>query len=502
MKILNVTQIREADQYTILNEPISSVDLMERAARELFIWIAERFDHSVRFCIICGPGNNGGDGLVLARLLNNHGYQSRTFYIESENFSSDFSTNRERLEKLENIQIGTISDQSSIPDINKGEVIIDAIFGSGLSKQAKGLYAEIIKKINGAGNIVISVDMPSGLFADESSIGKDIVIVNATYTLSFQFPKLAFMFPENYQHVGEWHILPIGLHDDFISKAGTNFIYCDDTEVKPMLKSRSKFAHKGNFGHVLLIAGSYGKMGAAVLSSRAVHRTGAGLLTSHIPSHGIQILQTASPETMLSIDESEKWFSKVPVMSAYNAIGIGPGIGTAKETAGALKFLIQETPTGILFDADAINILSENKTWLGFLPQGCIFTPHIGEFKRLAGDSKNDFDRLQLQKEFSFKNQCYVVLKGAHTCITTPSGNCYFNASGNPGMATGGSGDVLTGIILGLLAQGYSQVEACILGTFLHGRAGDLALANNCYESLIAGDIVNHIGRAFISLNQ
>lgn len=497
MKILSVPQIREADQYTIENEPISSIDLMERAAKELFIWIAGHFEPNVNFCVICGPGNNGGDGMALSRMMQKHGFKVRTFYLTSEKFSPDFLINKEKLEIIEHVDLKEITDVNSIPVFQKDEVIIDAIFGSGLTKPVKGFIAEVIKKINGSGNLVVAIDIPSGLFAGESSVGLGGEMVNATFTLSFQFPKLAFMFPENYQFVGDWHILPIGLHQDFISTAETSLFYCDDAEVRPMLKSKSKFAHKGNFGHVLLIAGSYGKMGAAVLASRAAHRIGSGLVTTHIPSHGIQILQVASPETMLSVDESEKIFSKVPVMSNFNAIGIGPGIGTNPKTAEALKFLIQETPGGLLFDADAINILSENKTWLGFLPQGCIFTPHIGEFKRLVGSYSNDFDRMKLQKDFSFKNQCYVVLKGAHTCITTPSGNCFFNSTGNPGMATGGSGDVLTGIILGLLAQGYSAVESCILGTFIHGRAGDLALDNQSYESLIASDIIDHIGKAF-----
>jgi len=430
-------------------------------------------------------------------MLTDMGYPVRVLYLHSDRYSEDFSANMQRLEKSEKLNPEKLNENIPVPEFTKAEVIVDALYGSGLSKPIKGYPAEIVRQINGSGNLVISVDIPSGLFADEKSSPKEGAVINANITLTFQLPKLAFMFPENHPFVGEWHVLNIGLSEKYLQEAETQYFYLDEKEIKPVLKSRPKFSHKGNFGHALLIAGSYGKMGAAIMAARAAHRSGAGLVTAHVPAHGIPVLQNASPETMLSADESELMFSKPPQIQACNAIGIGPGLGTHPKTASALKLLIQETHTRLLLDADAINILAENKTWLSFLPQGCILTPHIGEFSRLTKKTDDGFERLKLQKEFSFRYQCYVVLKGAYTSISTPSGKVFFNSTGNPGMATGGSGDVLTGIILGLMAQGYESLESCLLAVWLHGKAGDLALNDQSYESLIASDITNHLGSAF-----
>lgn len=501
MKILPVEKIREADAYTIKNEPIKSIDLMERAATQCYKWIRKKTDNTMPVKVFCGPGNNGGDGLVVARLLAEKDYDVTVFIVRfTEKGSEDFDKNLVRLKEPEIIEISEIRDGDPFPEITADDLVIDAIFGSGLSRPVKGFMAKLIEKINKSGAITIAIDAPSGLFSDENSTGKDGAIVEADYTLTFQLPKRAFLYPENDKFVGDWVVLPIGLMQDFIDSAEVKNYTIEREEVRQLIKPRNKFAHKGHFGHALLIAGGYGKMGAAVMAAKAALRSGAGLVTALIPKLGNSIIQTALPECMVSIDEHEEVFSKVPDLGMYNAIGVGPGIGMRKETQSALKMLIQNAGGPIVFDADAINILGENNTWISFVPAGSIFTPHPKEFERLAGKSSDNFEQHQKQTDFSVKNKVYVVLKGAHTCITTPSGESFFNTTGNPGMATGGSGDVLTGIILGLLAQNYHPKEAAILGVYLHGLAGDKAAKRKTQQAMIAGDIIENLGRAFKTL--
>lgn len=501
MKIFSTYQIREADAYTIKNEPIPSIDLMERAAVQLYRWVKKKVDNTHRIIVFTGLGNNGGDGLVLARLLLKKGYDVRVYIVKySDKTSEDFAISRERLSDLQAKAIYELNEDSKLPEINLDDIIVDAIFGSGLARPVKGFIRKVIEHINNVEAVKIAVDVPSGLFADSHSNPKEGAIVRADYTLSFQMPKLAFLLPENDQFVGHWYILDIGLSADFINQTPSNHFLMQKRDVYPMLKARRKYDHKGSFGHALLIAGGYGKMGAAILASKACLRSGVGLLHTHVPKAAVQIMQTATPETMLSIDRYDNYFSEIPNLAPYDAVGVGPGLGLEKQSQMALKLLIQEYQNPIVFDADALNILSENKTWLAFLPKNSILTPHPKEFERLVGKWANDFEKLKLLKDFCFKHGVYVVLKGAHTVTCFPDGKFYFNSSGNPGMATAGSGDVLTGLITGLLAQGYSAGIAAVLGVYLHGSAGDIAARKQGQEAMLAGDMIENIGKAFKKL--
>ncbi len=451
--------------------------------------------------IFCGLGNNGGDGFALGRMLAKSGFQVTVVVVKySDKISDSCRINYNRTKETKKLKLIEINEVNTLPQISDEDLIVDAIFGSGLTRPITGFIAGIIEHINKSNAVVISIDAPSGFFCDTSNHFNNGAIIRADYTLSFQFPKLGFLFPENDIFVGQWTVLPIGLHPQFIEKVKVENYFIRTEDARMILKSRSKFSHKGSYGHGLLIAGGYGKMGAAVLAAKAGLRSGAGLITAHIPEKGNTIIQTAVPEAMVNIDNDPKFFSEVPQLAKYNAIAIGPGIGVDDETQKALKTLIQNTTVPLIFDADALNILSENKTWIPFIPTGSIYTPHPGEFQRLIGKASNDFERNKMQREFSVKNQAYVILKGAHTAITCPDGSCYFNSNGNPGMATGGSGDVLTGILLGLIARGYSSKFASILGVFLHGLAGDIAAERKGYEALIAGDIVDNLGRAYKKL--
>ncbi|MFC1731569.1 NAD(P)H-hydrate dehydratase [candidate division KSB1 bacterium] len=503
MKILPIEQVRLADAYTIKNEPIADIDLMERAAGECYKWIIDHLDSNKKVKIFCGLGNNGGDGLVIARLLAQNGFHVEVYMMRfSDKISESCDINLKRVNDINEIKVYDLFEKDPLPALGDNDIIIDALFGSGLARTVEGFIAKIIDHINDNSAVVIAIDVPSGLFCDESNMNQKGSIIKADYTLTFKPPKLAFMFPENDPYVGNWQFLDIGLMKEFIDSVESDHYLTGQNDILPLLKKRNRFSHKGQFGHGLLISGSYGKMGACILGVKAGLRSGIGLLTAHVPKCGYTIIQSSVPESMVSIDENETHFSSLPDISNYNAIAIGPGIGMHEESQNSLKLLIQNTRLPIIFDADAINILADNKTWLPFIPPACIFTPHPKEFERLIGKSSNNFERNKMQLEFSLKYKCYVVLKGAFTAITCPDGKTWFNPTGNAGMATAGSGDVLTGIILGLIAQGYSSKEACILGVYIHGLAGDMAANEKGQLSMVAGDIINNLGKAILSLSK
>lgn len=498
MKILNSKQIREADQYTIQNEPISSIDLMERASYALSNLFQQLFkDKTIPICIFAGSGNNGGDALALARMLAVKHYNVNVYILDKTKGSDDFETNLKRLSVINPDIITKIKTANHFPFFENETIIVDGIFGSGLNRAIEGVWADLIDYINSANKTVFAIDIPSGLFCDDNQTNTSPHILKATYTVSFQFQKFAFLLSDNAPFIGELFVKDIRLLPGAIDKAQTNTFLIDEEIIIPILKRRDKFSHKGTFGHALLIAGSYGKMGAAVLAAQSCLRSGAGLLTAHVPHWGYNIIQTASPETMVSIDQSEMMFTTLPDLSPYNAIGIGPGLGTKQNTSKGLKELFTETEFPLVIDADALNIISAEPELLRLIPQNSILTPHPGEFDRLTGKSTSHHERINKQIEFSKTNGLILVLKGANTTISTPDGKLFFNSTGNPGMATAGCGDVLTGIILGLLAQSYTPEQAAICGVYIHGMAGDLAILEQSEHSLIARDITNNLGAAY-----
>lgn len=495
MKILTAQQISEVDKYTIQHEPILSIDLMERASQKCVDWILKKFDAKNTFAIFCGVGNNGGDGLAIARLLLDKKYKVKVYVVEfSKNYSADFSVNLERLKKMK-AEIEVLTETNYQFAISKECIVVDAIFGSGLNKPINGFVSAVVQQLNQ--NTIVSIDMPSGMFCENNEENDLSGVVKATYTLTFQQPKLAMMFPQYAAVFGEIEVLNIGLHEEFIHQQQTSFYFTTKNDVIKNILKRAKFSHKGTFGHALLVSGSKGKMGAAVLSSKACLRSGVGLLTTHVPQVGLSVMQTAVPEAMCSVDENKDYFTSIKDTEKYDAIGVGPGIGLEKQTQNALKLLIQNTVVPMVIDADGLNILAENKTWIAFLPNNSILTPHPKEFERLVGKWNSDEERLQLQRDLAIKHQLVVVLKGAYTAVALPNGKVYFNSSGNAGMATAGSGDVLTGIITSLLAQGYAPEQAAITGVYLHGIAGDLAKENVGEIALIASDIIEQLPNAY-----
>ncbi len=496
MRIPTTDQIRAWDAYTIEREPIASIDLMERAAGVFTAWFTSQYpDAHLPVYIFAGTGNNGGDGVAVARLLHQRGYDvSLSICDFGGRHSADFTQQIQRLPAHGNVPVTWLKSPSDAQLPRPDAVVIDALFGTGLKRSLDGLWTAMIEWLNRLPNEKVAIDLPSGLFADQPTTGP---CVHATKTFCFEAPRKAFFFSENADRVGEWSLGSIGLHPSFWEKQSALDNYLTARDVGQIVRPRNRFSHKGNYGHALLICGRKGSMGAALLAARACLRSGVGLLTTHVPSSGYEILQLGAPEAMCDVGlDSDHWVA-LPELGPYSAIGVGCGIGRAASTAQALKRLLQKARVPLVLDADALNLLAQRKEWFQYLPPASILTPHPKEFERLFGPTPNSFERNALQRAKARELGVYLILKGAYTCIACPDGTCWFNSTGNPGMATGGSGDVLTGLLTGLLAQGYSPFESSLLGVYLHGLAGDLAAAQCSQPGLIAGDITTFLPEAW-----
>lgn len=496
MKIFTTEQIRAWDAYTIEHEPIASVDLMNRAAQTFVDWFSGVYPDTERpVYVFAGTGNNGGDGIAAARLLHFRFYAAKVFVCDfSGKHSADFDAQIQALPPRGAVEVHWLKDAAPMPEAPRNAVIIDALFGSGLARPLTGDWAVAVDYLNRLPNEKVAIDLPSGLFADAPSEGP---CIRATRTFTFETPKLAFFFPENAERVGEWAFGSIGLHPDYARDTGAPFHFVTLPDIQHLVKPRPRFSHKGTFGHALLINGSYGKMGAAVLAARACLRAGVGLLTAHAPQKGCDILQISAPEAMYSTDAHADIWTEVPDLERFTAVGAGCGIGTAPETALALEALLRKSTTPLVLDADALNLLSAHPEWWRMIPANTVLTPHPKEFDRLFGPSAGAFERFNRQREKAREHGVFIVLKGACTVTACPDGACYFNSTGNPGMATGGSGDVLTGILTALLAQGYPPREACLLGVYLHGLAGDIAAGEGSQPGLTAGDLAAYLPKAW-----
>lgn len=506
MKILLANQIREADAYTIAYEPVTPLNLMERAAAACVSWMKEHLEKDAHVVIFCGTGNNGGDGLAIARLLQEETSLQVTAFVcgTEDKLTPESAENLKRLRKQHASGVHIIQGMNDLFHFAFDEqaVFVDALFGTGLNRPVEGWLAELVNWFNKQHQPVIAIDMPSGLYADDNTDNDFKTVIQAAHTLTFQAPKLAFMFAENSSWVQHFRVLDIGLHPDFMATVNTSYHYITPADIVTIFQPRPKFGHKGDFGHALIGGGSRGKMGAAVLASSAALRAGAGLVTAFIPKCGYSILQTAQPVAMVVESESDDHLSGNIKTEAFDVVALGPGMGQEDDTQHLLKRLIQDTRAPLVLDADALNILAANKTWLHFLPKNTILTPHPGEFDRLTENHKRGYDRMKSQRELAMKLGVIIVLKGAHTSVALPDGRVFFNSSGNPGMAKAGSGDVLTGIIAALVAQGYAEADAAILGVFVHGLAGDIMAAESSEESLTATDIIAGLAPAFRQLHE
>ncbi len=474
-------------------EPIASIDLMERAATACTQWLMVSGLQNKLIKIFCGTGNNGGDGLAIARLLVEKGINPAVYVIGDDlKGSNDFQINLKKLQSFSEIHF--IDSQNEFPAIDKDDLIIDCLFGSGLNRPLEGINKEILEHINTSNAVVVSIDTPSGMFIDKSS--KSNSIVKADHVLTFQSLKLCFLVAENAVYFGKVEVLDIKLNKKFPESVDTIFELVDEQLVTSYIKPRNEFSHKGTYGHALLIAGNKGKMGAAVLAARACLRSGVGLLTVNIPAEQSPIIQETVPEAMVAMREDA-----LPGLDKFSAIGIGPGLGTDERSEKIVFNILEQSKHSVLLDADALTILSTHTGWLKKIPAGSILTPHPKEFERVFGVCENDFERLEKAIEQSKQYPFIIILKGHYTLISS-NGKGYFNNTGNAGLAKGGSGDTLTGIITSLLAQGYGSLEAAITGVWLHGSAADLALETQSMESMLPSDLIEFIGKAFDRLRK
>lgn len=490
----------EADKATEANEGITSIDLMERAARQAFEWIDNSLKGSqVPIHIFCGIGNNGGDGMALGRMLLSKGYSTHCYVVNySEKRSKCFLINYDRYKNITKVWPKLIKGTHDFPELTNEGILVDAIFGIGLNRPLEGWVKELVQHINKANAFTLSIDIPSGLFIDASTPDFEAVI-KANLTLTFQAPKLPFFLPETAGFTQSFQILDIGLDPEYLYKTRTEAKLILKNDAQGMYLPRRKFDHKGSYGHALIVGGSYGKMGAVTLATKSCLRSGAGKVTAYIPKCGYSTLQTAVPEAMVITDENENQITQFPTTEGFQAIGIGIGLGTHKETANGFENFLKNQKALLVLDADALNLLSEQKALLDLVPPKSVLTPHPGELERLIGNWKDDFEKLAKTKKLSKKLDSVIVIKGAHT-ITVYQDNLYINTTGNPGMATAGTGDVLTGILTGLMAQGYDSLIAAVFGVYLHGSAGDIASQHQGFNSLIAGDLIDFLGEAFLEL--
>jgi len=498
MYILTPEQISKADKATITNNNISSIDLMEHAATQCFQWLHSRLQgQNIKIHIFCGIGNNGGDGLVIARHLFQHGYNVDCYVVNfSEKRTDEFLFNYNELKEFGEWPT-IINSEKDFPKISFEDIVIDAIFGIGLTREPVGFTKNLIQYINSTKVFTIAIDMPSGIFGDKSVTDKDSVL-KAGHTLTFQSPKLAFFLPENGDFINTWEVINIGLDENYIQGLNPKLHFISKKEIQPLYKNRNKWSHKGHYGHTLIIGGSFGKIGAVTLATKAALKIGSGLVSSYVPKCGYNILQISVPEAMTEVDD-EKTLTYFNFKTIPSVIGIGPGMGTHEKTAIGFEKFINTNKLPLVLDADAINLLSQNKKLLPSLPNKTILTPHPKELERLIGSWKNDYDKLNMASLFSKEHSVILVLKGAHTAIIDGE-SMYFNSTGNPALATAGSGDVLTGIITGLIAQGYEALSSALLGVYLHGKTANIGSQEMGYEAFTATSILEYLPAAILDL--
>lgn len=499
MKIFSAQQMRMADEATMISEKITSLELMERAATQIFNLIHSKLQGSPVFIhVFCGLGNNGGDGLVVSRLLVEHGYNVKTYIVNfSDNRSKDFLINYDRLKEIAKDWPVQLKSEEDFPELKREDIVIDAVFGIGLNRPLVSWVVSLLKHINGSRCFTLSIDIPSGLYSNKAPDDPDGVIF-ADITVTFQLPKIIFFLPQTGMYTQDLEVIDIGLDRNFLLENPGIGILISKNEVVPLYRPRHKFGHKGTYGHCMIIGGSYGKMGSIVLATKSALRTGAGMVTSYIPECGYEILQTAVPEAMVIADSDDE-LEEITLDFKPAAIGIGIGLGTSEKTVKALGKFITENKSPLVIDADGINILARNPEFLKELPKNTILTPHPKELERLLGVWEDDFDKIEKTKAFSKQYDCIVVIKGANS-ITVFEDQLYVNNTGNPGMATAGSGDVLTGMITALLAQNYAPLHAAVFGVYLHGSSADIAIQKTGFEGLIASEIIDHIGPSFLEL--
>lgn len=495
MKIFPSDMIAEIDRATCEAQNIDSIELMERAASAISCEIVSRFLPSQRIVVIAGPGNNGGDALAAARMLIERGYRRLEIYLfnVTGKLSHDCEEQRKRLITIDGIQFTEITKGFTPPALGRGDVVLDGLFGAGLSRPLEGGFKTLVQYINESNAFTISVDVPSGMFSEWNQVTNRRDMIHASLTLAISFPRISFFFEEHADIVGEWKILDIELDQAKVRATSSQWFWVEERNVRRVLKPRPPFANKRDFGSVMVMAGSMGMMGAAVMCARAAMRAGAGLVTVHSARCGMQVIQGSVCEAMFEPDKNERYITDMRLHYNHNAVGVGPGIGTYDETVNALEGLLKNVSSPLVLDADALNCMAKRPALLSLVPPMSVITPHKGEFDRLFGEHESDEDRLRKAVEQAQYYNIIIALKGRYTAVVRPDGKVYFNSTGNPGMATAGAGDVLTGVITALAAQGYKPEMAATAGVYIHGLAGDMAAADLGQYGMTASDIIDRL---------
>lgn len=505
MKIFNSEDIRAINRRTMETDGISSLELIERVAQGVASEIASRWRPNKPVMVFAGSGKNGADALSVARILSLLGFSVTVYLLNigGNRLGRDCRDCRDKLiAEAPGVAFKEITGNFTMPEINSSHLVIDGLFGTGLKGALTGGFMMLVRYINDSGATVVSIDVPSGMNGDLCTDAVNRNIIHADLTLTVQFPRPAFFMKENAELIGEWKALDINLNQEIIRSTPTGFHLVESNEVRSLLRPRSLFSSKADYGSALLVAGSYGMMGAAVLSARGALRAGAGKVSVHAPMCGYEILQSSVPEAMFIADSDS---SKLVVGSIkpehdYSAIGLGCGLGTHENTVNALEKFLQSRTRPVVLDADALNCIAKRPSMLSDIPVLSVLTPHAGEFDRLFGNNPTDEARLLKAIDVAHYYNITILLKGHYTALVRPDHKVYFNSTGTPAMATPGSGDVLTGVITSLMAQGYKPEVSALIGAFVHGLAGEIAAEANGDYGVTAGDIAANIGVAIKSL--
>lgn len=502
MKIFTTENVRNIDRATIEGEGVDSMLLITRVAEGVVSEILPRWNPATPVVIFAGSGNNGADALIVGKLLIEAGFRPHIllFNFNGNSLSRDCKRARAELLTLPHVNLTEIIDRAELPMLSPAHLVIDGLFGTGLREPLEGGFVMLVRNISESGASVISIDVPSGMFGDWNSrvIGRNVV--HADLTVAVQFPRLAFFLADNAPLVGEWKTVDIGLSDRAIAETPTKYYYVERDDIRAVLRPRAAFSSKADYGHALLYAGCYGMTGAAVMAARGALRSGAGKVTVHSPRCAYPVIQGQVPEALFTPDPNDIVISDMTPRQGWTAIGVGPGIGVNDATRGAFETLVKTIRKPMVLDADALNILARTPGLMDHVAPGSILTPHAGEFDRMFGTQTSSEARLLKALEVAAKHRVIIVLKGRYTATVRPDGKIFFNSTGTPAMATPGSGDVLTGIITSLLAQGYKPEAASVAGVYIHGLAGQIAASKEGTYGVTALDIAAATGRAIKSI--
>ncbi|MCM1021494.1 MAG: NAD(P)H-hydrate dehydratase [Muribaculum sp.] len=497
MKLFTNDQIRSIERQVIKNEGVTTIELVERAASAISWEIMSRWRQSKKVLIFAGPGNNGADALAVASMLIEEGYTVEALLFNIFDKLSEACIHyRDKLKEMSPTSLTEITSDFTPPFISTDILVIDGLFGSGLKEPLTGGFQSLVDYINNSSATIISIDIPSGMFAEWNDRILSRNAIHATLTLAIEFPRLAFFIPDNAEFLGEWKVLDIKLASAEVRTEKSPYFLLEKADAHRLIRRRNKFTSKSDYGSCLLAAGSYGMMGAAVMAARGALRAGVGRITVHSPRCGFNALQTGLPEAMFEHDSNDIVITNITLKHDYNVIAVGPGIGTHEYTVRAVEALISAAQKPLVIDADALNCIAQRPSMLDHIPPMSVITPHSGEFDRLFGAHTSHELRLKKAIEKAKYYNIIILLKGYYTTVIRPDGKIYFLNNGTPAMATPGSGDVLTGIISALMAQGYSPDISAALGAFIHSQAGTIAAAEHGEYGVLASDIANATGKA------